>query len=184
MNETGKIIKLRDFMEFPEGWGRSQGRIVYQALIDFVEANPGILVFRVSLDEVTRVDYSFASETIVELARRYRANKGFVFIDLTDKDMMENWDAAAARKQQPIMVWDNDECKVIGATPTLGNNGAFEFALQRSSVRATEFAASIQGMTIANASMKFKQLWEQGFLLRREDMAGSGGIEYAYFRIK
>ena len=38
-------------------------------------------------------------------------------------------------------------------------------------------------MTIANASMKFKQLWEQGFLLREESAADSGGMEYVYSRI-
>jgi predicted transcriptional regulator len=28
--------------------------------------------------------------------------------------------------------------------------------------------------------MKFKQLWEQGFLLRQESSADSGGVEYLY----
>jgi predicted transcriptional regulator len=31
--------------------------------------------------------------------------------------------------------------------------------------------------------MKFKQLWEQGFLLRQESTADSGGLEYVYRRI-
>jgi predicted transcriptional regulator len=31
--------------------------------------------------------------------------------------------------------------------------------------------------------MKFKQLWEQGFLLRRESVADSGGVEFVYQRI-
>ena len=48
---------------------------------------------------------------------------------------------------------------------------------------ATEFAAATPKMSIANASTKFKQLWEQGFLLRREDVAESGGVEFTYYRI-
>ena len=31
--------------------------------------------------------------------------------------------------------------------------------------------------------MKFKQLWEQGFLLRQESTADTGGVEYVYHRI-
>jgi hypothetical protein len=51
-------------------------------------------------------------------------------------------------------------------------------------VRAVEFAQATPDMSIANASTKFKQLWEQGFLLRRETTAESGGVEYVYCRIK
>jgi len=183
MNEKNTIIRLVDFMEDPEGWGRSHGRDVYQKLIDYVETHPGVLVFRISLEGVKRVDISFASETVIELARRYRMNKGFCLIDLTDKDMLENWEAAAERKSQPIMVWEDNIPRAIGIQPSQGNMGAFTFTLERPFARAAEYASATPGMSIANASSKFKQLWEQGFLLRREDVAGSGGIEFTYHRI-
>lgn len=183
MNEKSATIRLRDFMDTQEGWGRDQGRKVYQKLIAFVEVNPGTITFKVSLEQVRRVDISFASETVVELARRYRGKKGFCFTDLTDQDMLENWDAAAERKGQPIMVWEGKNGRAIGVSPTQGTMGAFKFALERERTRAAEFAATIPDMSIANASTKFKQLWEQGFLLRREDVAESGGVEFAYYRI-
>lgn len=170
-------------MSSPEGWGRGQGREVYQKLIDFVESNPGVIIFKISLEGVKRVDISFSSETVVELARRYRGHKGFCFIDLTDVDMLENWEAAAERKSQPIMMWDGAKGRAVGIQPTQGNMGAFLFAMERSRVRAAEFASITENMTIANVSMKFKQLWEQGFLLRREDVADSGGVEFLYYRI-
>lgn len=170
-------------METQEGWGRDQGRRVYQKLINFIESKPGVMIFKVSLEKIKRVDISFASETVIELARRYRGKKGFCFIDLTDQDMMENWEAAASRKSQPIIVWEGKKGHVIGVEPSRGTVGAFDFALQRERTRATEFALSSQGISIANASTKFKQLWEQGFLLRREDIADSGGIEFTYYRI-
>lgn len=177
------MLRLRNFMDIPEGWGRDQGRKVYNKLIGFVEANPGAMIFKVSLRGVKRVDISFASETVVELAHRYRGHKGFCFIDLTDQDMLENWDAAAARKNRPMMVWEGKKGRVIGVEPSQGTLGAFKFALERERARATEFAAATPDMSIANASTKFKQLWEQGFLLRREDIAESGGVEFTYFRI-
>jgi hypothetical protein len=182
MNETAHI-KLRSFMDAPDGWGRDQGRKVNQALLDHVEDNPGAMVFRVSVDGVKRVDISFASETIVELARRYRGSKGFCFIEMLDADMTENWDAAAARKTQPLLTWSRGKGRVLGVRPSQGTLAAFEFAMDRPRVRAAEFAAATRGMSIANASTKFKQLWELGFLLRREDVAESGGVEYSYYRI-
>jgi len=177
------LITLSDFMEGPEGWGRNYGREVYQRLLAFVEENSGVIVFKVSMKGTKRVDISFASETIVELAKRYRGLKGFCLTDLTDVDLMENWEAAAAKKGQPILVWEGENGRVIGVEPSQGNRGALAFALARPTARTTEFAESVPGMSIANASTKFKQLWEQGFLLRRESVADTGGVEFVYERI-
>lgn len=184
MNENVLALRLRDFMESEEGWGREQGREVYRKLISYVEVNPGVLIFRVVMDGVNRVDISFASETIIELAKRFRGKKGFCFVDLRNKDMLENWEAAAERKEQPMVVWNEQQARIIGVQPSQGNLSALTFALGKPRVRAAELVSLMPGMTISNASMKFKQLWEQGFLLRREDIAQSGGVEYSYFCIR
>jgi len=183
MKQKQDTIRLLELMGHPDGWGRAQGREVYQSLVGFVEARPGVMVLRVSLAGVRRVDISFASETVVELARRYRGVKGVCLTDLTDLDMLENWDAAARKASQPLMVQESDgELRTLGLEPSPGNLGAFKFALERTSARASEFAAATK-VSITNASTKFKQLWEQGFLLRRENLAPSGGVEFEYFRI-
>jgi hypothetical protein len=182
MNEGVRVLALREVMDRPEGWGRVQGREVYQRLLECVEDSPGTLVFQVSMKGVQRVDISFASETVVELARRYRGTKGFCLVDLTDPDLIENWDAAASKKGQPLLVWQNKSARLIGAEPTQGCQEAFRFALERPHARAAEFAEK-KDLSIANASMKFKQLWDQGFLLRRESTADTGGVEYVYHRI-
>lgn len=176
------MLSLRKFMNRPDGWGRSEGREVYGRLLGFVEGNPGTILFRVSLKGVRRLDMSFASETLVELARRYRRNKGFCLIDLTDKDIAENIDAAAEKKDQPLLVWEGKSARVIGGDPSAGTRDAFQFAMGRRECRASEFAVQ-KGISSANASMKFKQLWNEGYLLRRESAAASGGVEFVYRRI-
>jgi hypothetical protein len=184
LNELRDLVVLRNFMDDDQGWGREAGRIVYQRLLAHVEATPGVIVFRLSLRGVRRVDISFASETVVELARRYKGAKGFCLMDIDDIDLVENVEAAASRKGQPLTIWSGDTARVIGVEPTQGNREAFAFALARPIVRAAEFAQATPDMSIANASTKFKQLWEQGFLLRREATAESGGVEYVYYRIR
>ncbi len=170
-------------MDRDEGWGRSEGRAVYPRLLAFVEANPGQSVFQVAISGVTRVDISFASETLVELARRYRGSKGFCFIDLDDADMEENWDAAALKKAQPITVWADGKSTILGAQPSQGTRDALSFAMASPTVRVARFVEATLNMTAANASSKFKQLWEQGFLLRQESTAETGGVEFVYSRI-
>lgn len=183
MNEMAQL-PLRSLMDANEGWGRTAGRETYRKLVDFVESSAGVIVFRVSLVGVKRVDISFASETVIELARRYRAKKGFCFVDLTDKDMEENWAAAAERAKQPMMVWSGNRGRVIGMEPSQGIVEAFRFALAKGEARASDYASNATGVSITNASTKFKQLWEQGFLLRRERTAESGGVEYVYVPIR
>ena len=182
MNEI-RGLSLLEFMDRPEGWGRTEGREVHQRLLAFVEKSPGTLVFKISMKGVQRMDISFASETIVELARRYRRSKGFCIVDLTDNDLIENLDAAAEKKEQPILLWGEKSADVLGPSPSEGMREAFQFAMARTQIRAAEFATK-NDISIANASMKFKQLWEKGFLLRRESTADSGGVEFLYQRIE
>lgn len=177
------MIDLADFIGSADAYGRAKGREVYQKLLDHVEDNAGVAVFKVSMKNVRHLDMSFISETIVELAKRYRGSKGFCFIDLNDPDLIENCDAAAGRQSQPLVVWKEGKPIPIGQQPSPGNREAYLFALKRPVTRATEFAAESESMTIANASTKFKQLWEQGFLLRRESAADTGGVEFVYHRV-
>lgn len=184
VNETWTVIVLRQLMDDDQGWGREAGRVVYQRLLSRMEDNPGVAVFRLSLAGVRRMDISFASETVVEIAKRFRGSKGFCLIDIADADLVENLEAGAARKGQPLMIWSGDTPRVIGVEPSQGNREALTFALNRPMARAAEFSQASRGMSIANASTKFKQLWEQGFLLRRDATAESGGVEFVYYRIK
>jgi len=185
MNEMTTQVCLKDYMDRDEGWGRQEGRIVFSRLMEMIEDRPGVQVFKFSLDGVRRLDISFASETIVELARRFRGKKGFCFIDLNNQDMLENWDAAAERKEQPLISWSEGFAQVLGPQPKSGAVDAFKFAMERQVARAAEYKAAREDMslTINNASMKFKQLWQEGFLLRRESVSDSGGVEFTYHRI-
>lgn len=182
MNESA--VSLHELMESDQGWGRQQGRAVYHRLLDAVEAYPGRVTFRISLNGVSRVDVSFASETVVELIRRYLGKKGFCLVDLRDRDMQENWDAAATRKAVALMAWNGDgRPHVLGLQPTSGTLSAFRYALEVGMARASSFAAE-EGISLSNASMKLKKLWEQGFLLRREETAETGGLEFVYYPIR
>lgn len=135
------------------------------------------------MEGVEQIDASFASEAIVELIRRYRGSKGICLVDLDDPEIRFNIDLAAARMNVPVAVWNGKSVEMIGGQPSAGNREALEFALARSQARAAEFAEASANISIANASTKFKQLWEQGFLMRSESAAESGGVEFVYRRI-
>ena len=96
--------------------------------------------------------------------------------------MRENIAAAAERMGVAVTIWNRDRVIVAGRAPSSGNRVALDYALARAEVRTSEFAHTA-GISVANASTKFKQLWQQGFLLRQDGLASSGGPEFRYRRI-
>ena len=183
MNQLeAQLLPLVRFMDRPEGWGRHQGRRVYQRLLQFVEDNPGTMIFRISMAGVQRMDISFASEAIVELIIRFRRSKGFSIVDPSNEDLTENIDAACSKKNQPITVLANQDVKLIGPKPSEGTREALEFVMDSPCARASDLANE-RGISLNNASMKLKKLWDQGFVLRQEKTSDSGGVEFIYLRI-
>lgn len=170
-------------MPSSDGWGHIEGREVHSRLLGIVEANPGVRIFRISLKGVARTDASFPRESVMEIARRYRGDKGFCLTDFANIDLRENWGHGAEKKEQPIVIWDNDNWSLLGPEPSRGNYETLKYALSNDLIRASDVSKQLD-MKLTNASTKLKQLWEKGFLLRCEEAAESGGVEFVYYRIK
>jgi len=170
-------------MKSADAWGHDEGREVFSKLLKCVEEKAGIKIFRISLKGVERTDTTFPRESLMELAKRFRGDKGFCLYDAYDEDLLENWDAAAVKKNQPIFVWDSNGYKLIGPSLNKGFSAIFDLAMSQDCVRAIDAVKEL-GLRLSNASSKLKQLWEKGFLLRSEEVAESGGIEFVYYIIK
>lgn len=183
MNQKGQQIDLRDHMDRDDAWGVEEGREIHARLLTVVEANPGVRVFRISLQRVKRTDASAPRESVLELARRYRKDKGFCLVDMHHSDLRENWDAAALKKDQPLCIWDEKRCDWIGPQASRGTRDVLDFVAGRSNPVFTSEVCKALDLSAQNASTKLKALWEKGYLLRQEMSAPTGGVEYAYLRI-
>lgn len=186
MNENAVTIRLRNLISSPDAWGHEEGREVFLKLLRIVETSPDRKIFRISLEGVKRTDASFPRESVMELAKRFRGTKGFCLTDIDSQDLLDNWDMAAMKKGQPLLVWDNEtgnSYRIIGPSPSRGTKEVFEYVVSVSRATAVSCAKAL-GLKLTNASSKLKFLCEHGFLLRRDETASSGGIEYDYFPIK
>lgn len=183
MNQTRRQINLLDLMKRPDGWGNVQGKEVGALLEQVIQRNPSVNLFEVSFRGVERTDASFSRESVVEIVCRYRAKKGVVVIDLDDDDLIENLELAADKKKQPLFLWQGETWRLLGPAPSRGNVELLNYMLSVSETTASA-AASALDLKLTNASTKLKQLWEDGYLMRSEEMAPSGGIEFIYRRIK
>lgn len=176
-------VTLLEFMDRDDGWGHEEGRQVHFKLLTHIEQHPTVLAFAISLSGVKRTDASFARESVIELARRFKGQRGFCLVDIVDPNLIENWDAAATRIGQPIFVWNDTKADLIGPKPTEGTADILNYILESPFVTASSVVKKFD-MGIQNASNKLNRLWRDGYILRRENVAPSGGTEYQYFRIK
>lgn len=183
MNQKSVTITLIELMTSPDGWGHIEGREVHSKLLSIVESNPGVRIFRISLKGVDRTDASFPRESVMEIARRYRGDKGFCLINFPNDDLRDNWGHGADKKDQPIVIWNDDAWELIGPEPSKGNLETLKYALSKDFVKTSDVAKALN-MKLTNASTKLKLLWEKGFLLRMEESADTGGVEFVYYRIK
>ncbi len=180
VKQSPVTIPLRDLMDSEDGWGHAAGRLVHKRLLDFVEQHPEAITFRISLKGVRRTDASFPRESVIELACRFRGKTAFVLTDIGDPDLLENWDAAARKREQPMLALQQEgNFKLLGPGISQGMRPLFDL-LSRSAELTTAEAAAKLGQSVPNVSNKMKSLWESGYVMRMENVASSGGIEFEY----
>lgn len=183
VKQDAVLIRLRDFIQSDSPWGNDQGRLLFPKLQEVVEKNPTELVFSISLNGIQKTDVSFPREGVVQVAKFYRRSRGFCLVNVRNKDLIDNWDAAALKLSQPLTIWEGEKHQLIGPAPSEGVREMLNFVLSVPKTTTNEVATALE-IKISNASNKLKKLWEDGFILRRERTAPTGGVEHEYFRIK
>jgi hypothetical protein len=176
-------IQLTEKMRANEGWGHEMGLQLHNNLRNIVEAYPTEYIYTLSLSNLRRADASFCREGILALAKFYREKKGFCLVNISNEDLVENIDVAAIRYEQPITYWQSNSGHILGPQPSEGLREILAYVLSVAVTSTTE-VATVFGLKSSNASNKLNQLWKAGYILRREKVAESGGLEHQYFRIK
>lgn len=183
MNQKSITLKLSDLTDDDHPFGNVQGRAVFGKLLDFVDAHPQYSIFSISLAGIEATDASFPRESVIAVARLYKGERGFCLKDVKSRDLLDNWGYAAQAKEIPITVWADYGHQVIGPEISSSTKELLDCVLSQGSVTAARVAEDLK-ISVANASTKLKKLRDQGYILRTEEAAESGGIEYVYHAIK
>lgn len=183
MIQNSTILKLLNFTNTPHPFGNNKGKEVFHKLLDFVEKNPEIQVFGISLEGIEATDASFPRESVISVAKQLRGEKYFYLADLYNRDLIDNWNYAALAKDQPLVIWNDDDFELIGPELNKSTRDLVEYVLSKGSVLASQVASQF-GLSVPNASTRLKNLVINAYLRRSEDVADTGGIEYRYSAIK
>lgn len=183
MNQKSIVLRLLDFTGVDRPFGNAQGKAVFRKLADFVDSHLGVRVFGISLDGIEATDASFPRESVISLAKQFRGERGIFLVDIHNRDLIDNWNYAALAKEQPIVIWNGPDFEVIGAEMNHATKTLVEYVLQKGEVTTSQVAADL-GLSVQNASTRLKNLVLQGYFLRVEEVADSGGIEFKYLAIR
>lgn len=177
------LVKLSGFTKNAHPFGNNEGKEVFSKLLDLVGKNPNVEIFGVSLEGIEATDASFPRESVISVAKQFRGEKGFYLSNLTNRDLIDNWNYAARAKEQPLVIWNGNDFEIIGPELNNSTRELVEYVLSKGSVLASQVANDL-GLSVPNASTRLKNLVTQGFIHRTEDVADTGGIEYRYSPIK
>lgn len=185
MKQNTITIKLINFTSSSLPNGNVQGKETFRKLSDYVDSHPLFNIFGISLEGIESTDISFPRESVLSIAKLYRGQKGFYLegIDKKDRDLFDNWQGAAAAKDQPMVIWYKNSYEIIGPEISKSNLQLVDYVLENKAVTTSKVASDLN-ISVHNASTKLKKLVDQGYVMRSEDVADTGGIEFIYHAIK
>ena len=183
MKQKSIIINLREFTIDDHPFGNAQGRQTYNKLAEFIDANPSQTIFGISLNQIAATDASFPRESVIAIAKQYRGEKGFFLEGFKSRDLIDNWNYAAKAKDQPLVIWSDDGFELIGPEVSSSTKVLLEYIFANLSVTTSRVAIDLH-ISVQNASTQLKKLASLGFIMRSEEIAESGGLEYIYIAIK
>lgn len=182
MNQNSVILELLKFTNETHPYGNAMGRQAFVNLISHLDTLPKAHVIGISFGNVV-ADSSFLREAVISVVKHYRGEKFFYIQDLDDADVRDNCHYAAEAKRQPIVAWSGHDYSILGPQPSSSNLALLEMVLSKRSVTTAQAAVDLD-ISVQNASTKLKKLVEEGYIMRREEVAESGGIEYVYAAIR
>ncbi|MBI4938994.1 MAG: MarR family transcriptional regulator [Nitrosomonadales bacterium] len=183
MKQNKEILKLLDFTNNDHPFGNVQGKEIFRKLADYIDDHPSVVIFGISLAGIEATDASFPRESVISIAKQYRESRGFYLEQVQNPDILDNWNYAARAKDQPLVYWNKNKYKILGPELTSASAELVNYVLTKGSVLASQAAVDLD-ISVQNASTRLKKLVDQGYILRTEDVAESGGIEYVYQAIK
>jgi hypothetical protein len=183
MNQNSITVNLLDFTNDDHPRGNIQGKETFRKLVDFIDSNPFYCIFGISLVGIIATDATFPRESVISIAKQYRGEKGLFLEGVQNRDLIDNWKYAASAKEQPIVIWSDDNFEIIGPEISSSTIALINYVLDKRSVFTSQVANDLH-MSVQNASTRLKNLVNQGYIMRSEVVAESGGIEYAYHAIR
>ncbi|KLP56448.1 hypothetical protein ABR39_09595 [Enterobacter genomosp. O] len=179
MKQKNYILNLIKYAGEPNPYGTTKGRKAHANLVDDIAKLIGASEVGISLANIQSADVSFFRESVIYSVKRYSREIAFYICDVSDEDLISNLHGAALSGEQPLTCWKGEQCRFLGPETSASNKTLLDFIVKKHKTTTAEAAAGLD-ISVQNASTRLKRLAEEGFLLRSEESAESGGKEFIY----
>lgn len=179
MNEKIPTIDFSKCTRAKNPYGSPSGKIAHANLLAEIENLGKVNVVGISFRGLDGADVSFLREALVYAIKRYKNEISFFVIDLPDEDIVANLQAAALSGGQPVTYWSNNECRFLGLEPSSSSRTLLDFIAAHHSSTTAKVAEALS-ISVQNASTRLKRLYEEGYVMRIEETAETGGREFVY----
>lgn len=183
------IIVVKNFMRpgTDNGLLIEHGKEVHDKLVAEIKKYSDDEIIYLSMKGISVVDASFSREAIIRAIKEFRCEKGFCLVDIDNEEYLVNFVAGVIKLKQPVFIKLPSGDDIIAPSypngPSKGNQQVLDYVKSHNVATATMLKSDFD-LTITNASTKLKQLLEQGYLLRKQEIAASGGVEFQYIPIR
>ncbi|WP_144190843.1 helix-turn-helix transcriptional regulator [Shewanella algae] len=165
-----------------DGWGVDDGKEVGDSIRRYLSDKPEVDIINISFYKVRRVDASFPREAFTLLAKELAGKRGVFISKVTNEVVLDNIRAGADKLEFPLHVEFNENIEILGSKPKRTQQELYSYVFMKKWVSTSQVAEAC-GLKVNNASNKLKELVDHGFILRKEGIAESGGVEFYYFPI-
>ncbi len=179
MNEKTNTLTLLDFTERSTPYGTAMGRDTHAKLLNHIDNLHGTSIIGISFAGMEAADGTFLRESLIYTIKRYSKEIFFFVFDIADEDMFSNIKSAAFSGNQRLTCWLDSGCHIVGPEPSAANKALLELVVSHRAT-TTSKAAEELNISVQNASTRLKRLSEEGFLMRTEEAADTGGKEFIY----
>lgn len=176
-------LRIAEFIERGDAWGRDLGRQVFKVLDDRVFSTlADEHVIKIDFDETKRIDVSFPQEAVVELIRKYLGQKYFFLSGLEDSDVEENVSVALEKRDMSAIIRDSRGYRLTGKPLADDLQAILKLAEEREEITSEDVRHRLE-LTPQNAANKLALLWKLGLLQRDDRTARGGGRENRYEKV-
>ena len=183
VKEAPYRLRIAEFIEKGDAWGRELGRKVFRELDDRLFASPADAhVVKIDFVETNRIDVSFPQEAVVELIRKYVGNRYFFLSGLEDQDIEENVSVALEKRDMSAIIRDSKGSRLTGKSLADDLHGIWKLAEEREEITSGDVVRRFE-LTPQNAANKLAALWKMGLIQRDDRTARGGGRENRYTKV-
>lgn len=160
--------------------GSENGKYAFTQVVRLIGSNEPESVLNISLLGIKQIDVSFISSSFVTLMKMYKNEKYLYFTGIENKDILKNMECVAHFHETLFLVKDeSNNIQWIGRNLTAKSMELLNFIYSKDKVTTAVIAKKFD-LSLPNASLKLKKLFNQGYLIANKQDALSGGHEYIY----